>query len=273
MFDGEHHLKKVMPIIFFPVLSLIVHIAKFLYHLGLCRYPPLPAILKLASDSNAALRSNALTYFLDNYSHYPDYNPLAHKDLAYVPALAPGGRKVMGKPDQVFSDKSASIFGLLVTDPTLTDAVVDKLKLGRQPPLSQIVSVLERSCPREPSTAQEWFEVLAGRLTEFTPTQLKHLSTLPIVPVRAQQGESKAPHDQAQFQMHPPKDCYFKRDADQSFHSKFFVFVDFGAKANTFLSACGTKHEPSAEEIVQILLREPRRFYQLAGGKDRYGFV
>ena len=67
-----------------------------------------------------------------------------------------------------------------------------------------------------------------------------------------------------------PKDCYFKRDNSENLHSKLFVFVDFGTKANAFLSACGTKHEPSVEEIVQILLADPKRFYNLSGGKDRY---
>lgn len=66
-----------------------------------------------------------------------------------------------------------------------------------------------------------------------------------------------------------PKDCYFRRDASQSFHSKLFVFIDFGTKANAFLSACGTKHEPSVEEIVQILLTDPKKFYRLSGGKDK----
>lgn len=68
-----------------------------------------------------------------------------------------------------------------------------------------------------------------------------------------------------------PKDCYFKRDASQTFHSKLFVFIDFGMKANAFLSACGTKHEPSVEEIALILLADPKKFYHLSGGKDKYG--
>lgn len=70
-----------------------------------------------------------------------------------------------------------------------------------------------------------------------------------------------------------PKKCYFKRDTSQSFHSKLFVFVDFGTKGNAFLTACGTKHEPSVEEIVQILLSDPKQFYHLSGGKDKWVLV
>lgn len=107
---------------------------------------------------------------------------------------------------------------------------------------------------------------------DFTPAQLTRLSMLAFVPATTEaavEGSEKSPKT-AQLRMMTPKQCYFKRTADQSFHSKLFVFVDFGSKANGFLSACGTKHEPSIEEIVQILLEDPKRFYRLCEGKDRY---
>lgn len=72
-----------------------------------------------------------------------------------------------------------------------------------------------------------------------------------------------------QIELRAPKDCYFKRDSSQTLHSKLFIFVDFGAKANAFLSACGTKHEPSVEEIVQTLLSDPKRFFRLSGGREK----
>ncbi len=71
------------------------------------------------------------------------------------------------------------------------------------------------------------------------------------------------------IEMRAPKECYFKRDSEHDFHSKFFVFIDFGSKANNFLSACGVKNEPSVEEIVQILLSDPRKFYHLAGSREK----
>lgn len=67
----------------------------------------------------------------------------------------------------------------------------------------------------------------------------------------------------------PASQCYFSGDSNEQFHSKLFVFVDFGSLANAFLSACGTKREPSVEEIAQILLSNPRRFYELADGRDK----
>ena len=67
----------------------------------------------------------------------------------------------------------------------------------------------------------------------------------------------------------PPNQCYFKGESGGQFHSKLFVFVDFGTSANSFLKACGTKGEPSVEEIALILLKDPRQFFQLAEGRDK----
>lgn len=65
-----------------------------------------------------------------------------------------------------------------------------------------------------------------------------------------------------------PKQCYFKGDSNAQVHSKLFTFIDFGP-GNDFLSACGVKREPSVEEIANILLENPRRFFELAGGKEK----
>jgi Protein of unknown function (DUF3684) len=67
----------------------------------------------------------------------------------------------------------------------------------------------------------------------------------------------------------PPRQCFFGDETETRFHSKLFEFVDFGTLANNFLSACGTKREPSVEEIAQILLEDPRKFYELANGRDK----
>lgn len=80
------------------------------------------------------------------------------------------------------------------------------------------------------------------------------------------------PHDSSESitsRLLPPNQCYFKGEFSGQFHSKLFVFVDFGTSANSFLKACGTKGEPSVEEIAQILLKDPRGFFELAEGRDK----
>jgi len=84
-----------------------------------------------------------------------------------------------------------------------------------------------------------------------------------IVPIPDDSPKSTGPR------LLPPNQCYFKGEFGGQFHSKLFVFVDFGTSANSFLKACGTKGEPSVEEIALILLRDPRKFFQLAEGRDK----
>lgn len=84
-----------------------------------------------------------------------------------------------------------------------------------------------------------------------------------IVPTLNESPDSKGPR------FLPPSQCYFKGESSGQFHSKLFVFVDFGTSGNSFLKACGTKGEPSVEEIAQILLKDPRGFFQLAEGRDK----
>jgi len=67
-----------------------------------------------------------------------------------------------------------------------------------------------------------------------------------------------------------PIQCYFSGTGGSELHSKLFAFVDFGPRANVFLGTCGTKQEPSVEEIAQILLANPRRIYQLANGREKW---
>lgn len=107
--------------------------------------------------------------------------------------------------------------------------------------------------------------------SEFSPKELKTLSQALFVPIKASTlgGEKST----ARIRLLAPSQCYFKRENNAEIHSKLFTFVDFGTQANQFLSACGTKHEPTVEEIAQILLDDPRRFWQLAEGRDKYARI
>jgi hypothetical protein len=75
--------------------------AKFLYRLGLRRFPPLDVIIRIAASPEAALRPVAMKYLLDNIlSRYSDYDPAKFPDIAYVPALA-GNVARVGTPNEV----------------------------------------------------------------------------------------------------------------------------------------------------------------------------
>lgn len=84
-----------------------------------------------------------------------------------------------------------------------------------------------------------------------------------MVPIRQKKD------DGFQVQYLRPSQCFFGMEGKRGFHSKLFVFIDFGTSANSFLSACGAKQEPSVEEISLMLLSDAHKFYQLAGGPNR----
>ena len=69
--------------------------------------------------------------------------------------------------------------------------------------------------------------------------------------------------------MLPPNQCYIKGKSNHQLYSKLFVFVDFGPSANSFMNACGVRGEPSVEDIAASLMKDPRRFFELADGQDK----
>ena len=88
---------------------------------------------------------------------------------------------------------------------------------------------------------------------------------MPFVPIKAEKGAAGPT-----VRWLPPSQCYLSGEGGESFHSKLFIFVDFGSAANAFLTACGTRSRPSVEEVAKILLSNPRHFYDLAGGPNKY---
>ncbi|KAA1076394.1 hypothetical protein PGT21_005731 [Puccinia graminis f. sp. tritici] len=49
-----------------------------------------------------------------------------------------------------------------------------------------------------------------------------------------------------------------------------FTYIDFGPSARPFLLACGVKNEPTVQEIAQMLIADPAKFYALAGSAEEY---
>ncbi|KAI0933780.1 hypothetical protein AcW1_005516 [Taiwanofungus camphoratus] len=236
--------------------------AKFLFRLGLRRSPPLPEILNLAASTNENVRTAALKYFLDNVTtKYPNYDPADFAELPYIPALR-GDEPCMAKPFEVYASPMWALLHFLIVKLSLKNEALTKLKIQEHPPTSRLVSLLEKSPPQNEVVARQWFEAMASRISDFTSSELRTLSQLPFVPTKDVGGVG--------LRMLPPSQCYFSGDSSAQFHSKLFVFVDFGTQANRLLSACGVKHEPSVDEIARILLDNPRQFYALAEGRDNY---
>ncbi|KAJ4468229.1 hypothetical protein J3R30DRAFT_3830515 [Lentinula aciculospora] len=198
--------------------------AKFLFDLGLQRYPSLPTIIELCASpkAQACVRAVAFKYLLDNIkTKYKGYDRQDFYSVRFIPA-SKNSSPYLGSPEEVLSGQEWGVLGL----PILTDVALDP--------------------------------------ADFSSSQLQKLSQLPIVPTRQ-------PKDSGfQISNTRPNQCFFGHEGKEGFHSKLFIFVDFGASANSFLSACGVKREPSVDEIALILLADPHNFYQLAGGPNSF---
>lgn len=107
-------------------------------------------------------------------------------------------------------------------------------------------------------------------LQDFTQLEMQHLSNIPFIPVVSSASNKAAASSDLRPRLLAPNKCYLGRDSSNAFHSQLFTFVDFGPRANNFLMSCGVRNEPTVDELAQILVADPRNFFERAGGYDRY---
>jgi hypothetical protein len=79
---------------------------------------------------------------------------------------------------QVCSNPEWAILGFSVTSQNLPADALAKLQVKQCPPTSQIVTLLEKSSPKDGTEAKSWFEVLAGRIHGFISSSLVYMHTL-----------------------------------------------------------------------------------------------
>ncbi|KDQ27869.1 hypothetical protein PLEOSDRAFT_50988 [Pleurotus ostreatus PC15] len=233
--------------------------AKLLFKIGLLRFPPLAQLIDLCSSDDTAVHTAALKYLLDNIpTRYSDYNPHDFAQKVYIPANN-GALTCLSAPLDVFSERQWASLGFLVA----TEAVqtfVQKLKIPRHPSTKQLIDLL-RTSPPNVSQAKDWFSVLSTRISDFSDSELTILSNTSFIPIPDPSGKG--------ITHTPPRRCLLNINTGK-LQSKLFTCVDFGAAANSFLSACGTKREASVEELAQMLLADPRKFYDLSGGPEHF---
>lgn len=167
---------------------------------------------------------------------------------------------------QVFLNPECALLGFSLVEPSLRADALAKLQIAKDPPTNLIMPILAQRPPVDDALAQQWFEYLTSRIADITAEQFARLRGMVIVPATSTSALSaSAPPKRA---MYKPGECFFRNERTSStvVHSNLFTFVDFGSKANVFLRACGVKNEPSVPEIAAILLQDPKRFLELAGG-------
>lgn len=117
------------------------------------------------------------------------------------------------------------------------------------------------------------FGYFATRLNELGNNLITKLRDAPIVPVvRGKRSSISQVQTDAKTKVHnvihlSPRHCYL---GNSTIYGEIFDFVDFGSSANAFLSACGSKTEPTKLEIAQLAAGEPARLLSVLQSSEKY---
>ncbi|OWT41907.1 hypothetical protein C362_00273 [Cryptococcus neoformans Bt1] len=239
--------------------------AKLLFTLGLNRYPPIDALLKIAAG-RAPLNQRALEYLLSNrQNHYPTFKSDAYPDIAFIPAINTKGINILAKPGEVFTNPECAMLGFAVAQPYVASPEnAAKLGIQKDPPLEQLVIALINNVTVDVGAARKIFEYIGTFIGHATPSSVDHLRHTAFIPV--QKGA-----DPSSVVMFKPSQVYFvSGDSEDDLYSSAFNFIDFGLRANMFLRYCGVKSEPSVKDITLLLMKDSVEMLRQAGSSERY---
>ena len=237
---------------------------KFLTHLGLRAFPSVKELIAVAVDAvksgNLVLRDRALKYMVERYyqNSYVAQESVA-STIPYLP-LQGGDPSHMALPSQCFTNENATIMGFPLLRNDLRSHAA-KFGVQANPPILECVQRLVKNPPETKHRAREVFEYFASRLNELNGLPLNTLDDANIVPV---QPSSTAPSERRWL---PPRLCFL---GDGGRYNGILDYVDFGTTANTFLLRCGSKYEPSASELAQLIIREPARVFTAFDDTEKY---
>ena len=237
---------------------------RFLTYLGLQNAPTTNNLIEIMSQSakkqDWALREYALRYFIDQHQTkgYVNFNN-SGVVTPYLP-LEGSGEK-LAAPKDVFVNERSTVLGFNILR---RDLQVHAVKFGvkQEPPIVDCIDRLISSPPTTTRAARELFSYLASRTTELEQQHRALLGEALIIPVPSRMSDTDKSGGSQRFSYHPPRMCFLgvgERYAD------IFDFVDFGQEANTFLLACGSKHEPSTAELARRLISEPAGIFSILG--------
>ena len=234
---------------------------KFLTHLGLRAFPSVKELIAVTVDAvktgNLVLRDRALRYMVEMY-YQNSYSAIA-STIPYLPIRGEDPSH-MALPSQCFTNENATIMGFPLLRNDLHSHAA-KFGVQTNPPILECVQRLVKNPPETKQRAQEIFKYFASRLNELNGLALDTLDDANIVPV---QPSSTAPSEKRWL---PPRLCFL---GDGGRYSGILDYVDFGTTANTFLLRCGSKYEPTASELAQLIIREPARVFTAFDDTEKY---
>ncbi|KAF2154559.1 hypothetical protein K461DRAFT_275672 [Myriangium duriaei CBS 260.36] len=256
-----------LPLLYWPEpFRLASPEAKFLGFLGLKQYPTVSDLVnimtKAAASGNAKLYENAMLYLISNY-HHNNYRrfPIPAIEIAFLP-LQGRDLSTLSAPSKCYYNKACAALGFRILRGDLHPHA-SILGVNQDPPILDAAERLLRNPPQTGQDAKALFGgYFAGRLNEIGPSGnlAERLGNAPIVPVKSVKTNEKS----ESVKMVAPRSCFL---GDSQTYGEIFDFVDFGSEANAFLLKIGSKHEPSATELAQMVAREPARLLSTLGAE------
>ncbi|KAI0834563.1 hypothetical protein F5Y06DRAFT_278386 [Hypoxylon sp. FL0890] len=244
---------------------------KFLIDLGLRPHPSAPELVDMMASSDLTLRANAMSYFI-SYHHSNRYASfdIGSTSKAFLPLQ--GNPKKYVSPSQCFTNEAAAILGFNILRKDL-HSHAPKFGVTADPPIQECVERLIAEPPQTHEEAVPLFGYFATRLNELGNNLIAKLRDALIVPVvrgkRLSISQTQADtKSRAGNVIHlSPRHCYL---GNSTMYEEIFDFVDFGSSANAFLSACGSKTEPTKLEIAQLAAGEPARLLSVLQSSEKY---
>ncbi|KAI0600534.1 hypothetical protein F4775DRAFT_546316 [Biscogniauxia sp. FL1348] len=245
--------------------------AKFLSALGLRPYPTAPELVEMMASSDPLLRENAMNYFISFHFNngYAAFN-IGSSSKAFLPLQ--GNPKQLVAPSGCFTNDAAAVLGFNILKREL-HSHANKFGVARDPNIQECVERLLKRPPGSHGEAVLIFEYFASRVNDLSSAIITKLRDAPIVPVTRKtrlsniRSSSSSETKTNQVLHLSPRNCYL---GSSLMYGEIFDFVDFGNSANAFLSACGSKTEPTKLEIAQLAAGEPARLLSVLQSPEKY---
>ena len=240
--------------------------ARFLSLLGLRSFPTVPELVDMMAGDDAALRRNAMTYFIANHqlNHYAAFD-LGSSKKAILPLH--GDDKKLVPPSACVTNVGSSILGYNILRLDLHEHA-GKFGVATHPSITGCVERLLANPPKDRQMAIALFEYFATRIGELGQNNIAKLRDAPIVPVWRQKDSRASSEKSASTMVYiRPQNCYL---GTSSAYGDIFDFVDFSPNANTFLFKCGAKTEPTKVELAQLACGEPARLLSVLQSSEKY---
>ena len=296
LFEPEQRLRDLgLPILKYPANWVNVPTPQraVLKKLGVRSYPKLGELAKIAADLTCTheRREDALKYFIERMFDDPLTSlkkvKLRHKlrRIAFLPIeLSLDYRmqhkydeRTLRKPQEIYLNPHCSILGFPVLRFDLKPIGM-LLETQMEPNDRQLVSALKRNPPESIESAITIFDYLDSSSVTLGRPLLTEMGSAEIVPVldsdqvcqavrkvrNKRRGNSTIIHriiggSQVSITLLRPNRIFLgtpKPEDPQFAIARFFDWVDFGERANRFLTQCGAETKLSDSDVAEVMVRD-----------------